>query len=190
MYLTANLFRRSLYIDNSVARKNAHGALRKSLRPAAILIPKAILMAIALSLVVVASAAAGTWPGSNEANAATPDSFLCTVNDTTLCLSGGRFQVQATWDTGSSSGQAHMIQYTSDTGFLWFFANTNIEAVVKVLNACAPPFNRFWFFAGGLTNVKVTIIVTDSQLGSAKTYINPQGTAFAPIQDTGTFPCS
>jgi len=58
--------------------------------------------------------------------------------------------------------------------------------VVKVLNACG--FNaRCWTFAGGLTDVNVIMTVTDTQTGTVKTYTNPQGTAFQPIQDTSAF---
>jgi hypothetical protein len=38
-----------------------------------------------------------------------------------------------------------------------------------------------------LTNVKTVITVTDSQTGIMKTYTNPQGSPFAPIQDTAAF---
>lgn len=45
-----------------------------------------------------------------------------------------------------------------------------------------------WIFAGGLTDVQVTITVTDTRTGLAKTYTNPQGNAFQPIQDTSALP--
>ncbi|HSS77993.1 MAG TPA: hypothetical protein VLV54_14780 [Thermoanaerobaculia bacterium] len=32
------------------------------------------------------------------------------------------------------------MKLTDETGYLWFFSNTNVEAVVKVLNACS--FNQ------------------------------------------------
>jgi hypothetical protein len=55
-----------------------------------------------------------------------------------------------------------------------------------VLNACS--FNAaYWTFAGGLTDVNVIMTVTDTQTGAVKTYTNPQGTAFQPIQDTSAF---
>jgi hypothetical protein len=38
-----------------------------------------------------------------------------------------------------------------------------------------------------LTNVNVVIAVTDTQTGAVKTYTNPQGAAFEPIQDTDSF---
>jgi hypothetical protein len=35
--------------------------------------------------------------------------------------------------------------------------------------------------------VKVHLTVTDTRTGAVKTYDNPQGTAFRPIQDSGAF---
>jgi hypothetical protein len=39
-----------------------------------------------------------------------------------------------------------------------------------------------------LTDVQVTLTVTDTRTGFAKTYTNPQATAFQPIQDTAALP--
>jgi len=58
--------------------------------------------------------------------------------------------------------------------------------VLKIIDAC-PLNQRFWAFAGGLTNVKVVMRVTDSQTGKMQTYVNPPNTTFQPIQDTGAF---
>ncbi len=110
----------------------------------------------------------------------------CIPNTTTLCLNNDRFKVQATFNTGSQSGQAQVVELTADTGYLWFFAATNVEAVIKVINACS--FNsRYWVFAGGLTDVNVVLTVTDTQTGAVKTYTNPLGTKYQPIQDTSAF---
>lgn len=46
---------------------------------------------------------------------------------------------------------------------------------------------KLWVFAGGLTNVKVDLTITDMANGASKVYHNPQGTAFQPIQDTSAF---
>jgi len=110
----------------------------------------------------------------------------CTPNSTTLCLSNGRFRVQTRWATpNGQSGDGNAVSITGDTGYFWFFNSTNVEMVVKVLNACP---SRYWVFAGGLTNVQVTMTVTDTSSGTvSKTYTNPQGTAFQPIQDTNAF---
>lgn len=111
----------------------------------------------------------------------------CTESSTTLCLNNGQFQVRATFRTpDGQTGNAQVFRLTSDTGFFWFFSPSNLEVTVKVLNGCG--FNdRYWFFAGGLTNVRTVITVTDTETGATKTYINPQNTAFQPIQDTSAF---
>ncbi|MGH9364543.1 MAG: trypsin-like peptidase domain-containing protein [Thermoanaerobaculia bacterium] len=110
----------------------------------------------------------------------------CTPSATVLCLSNNRFRVSASWESATASGVGTAVPLTSDTGFFWFFSNTNVEVVAKVLNACTVN-NQYWVFSGGLTNVRVTLSVTDTQNGTVRTYINTQGTAFQPIQDTTAF---
>ncbi len=110
----------------------------------------------------------------------------CTPDVNSLCLNGGRFRVTAAWETATGSGTGTAIPGTADTGQFWFFSSDNVEMVVKVLNGCG--FNqRYWVFAGGLTNVKVTLTVTDMSNGTVKVYTNPINTPFQPIQDTGAF---
>ncbi|MBV8200819.1 MAG: hypothetical protein JOZ15_09375 [Acidobacteria bacterium] len=116
--------------------------------------------------------------------AATRQSFTCVEDAFTMCLNGGRFEVVATFDTNQGqSGSAEMVRLTDDSGYMWFFQSSNIEAVLKVLNGCGID-SAYWVFAGGLTNVHVLITVTDSITGTAATFENPQQTAFQPIQDT------
>lgn len=117
----------------------------------------------------------------------------CAPGAQTLCLTPdigttvGRFRVTATWRTpDGQTGAGQAIPLTTDTGYFWFFAPTNVEVVIKVLNACAG-FGRFWVFAGGLTNVKVDLTVEDTKTGARVVYSNPQGTPFKPIQDTSAF---
>jgi glucose/arabinose dehydrogenase/PKD repeat protein len=109
------------------------------------------------------------------------------VPDAGLALRGGRFRVAVSWKTpGGESGFGHAIPRTTDSGEFWFFNAENLELIVKVLDGCANN-NRYWFFAGGLTNVEVTIVVTDTLKDVTRTYTNPQETAFRPIQDTAAF---
>jgi PKD repeat protein len=114
----------------------------------------------------------------------------CAASATRLCLDGNRYQVDVTWTSpnGGGSGAGQAVPLTDDTGYFWFFNSTNVEMVLKILNACAVN-QKFWVFAGGLTNVKVDITVTDTQTGSVQTYHNPQSTPFQPIQDTSAFGC-
>jgi hypothetical protein len=106
---------------------------------------------------------------------------------TELLLNDDRFRVEVEWSTTQgTSGAGEAVPLTNDTGYFWFFNEENVEMVIKVLDACGFA-DRFWVFAGGLTNVAVDITVTDTQTGDVKTYHNPQRTPFQPIQDTNAF---
>jgi len=145
---------------------------------------------------------AGTWtvaaaPRSSATGAYTmgvscltlpaPDFGPCVADDRTLCLAGGRFRVEAVWETSQGdSGAGHARDMTGDTGYFWFFRDSNVEVVVKALDGCGVN-GAFWVFAGGLTNVHTMLRVTDTVGDTTKTYFNPQGKAFEPIQDTGAF---
>jgi hypothetical protein len=104
-----------------------------------------------------------------------------------LCVNNGRFRVRTQWTTPQGqSGAGQAVALTSDTGYSWFFSSNNVEMVIKTVTACS--FNsRFWVFAGGPTDVDVLLTVTDTETGAVKTYTNPQGTPFQPIQDTSAF---
>jgi uncharacterized repeat protein (TIGR01451 family) len=111
----------------------------------------------------------------------------CVAGDYTLCLNQGRFQVEAVWaTTQGTSGRGRVMPLTDDTGYFWFFHPDNVEVVLKVLKGC-PVNDRFWVFAGGLTNVDVEITVTDTETGDFQIYHNPQSTPFQPILDTDAF---
>jgi hypothetical protein len=110
----------------------------------------------------------------------------CVAGAGALCLDGGRFQVAAGWQTTKGAGGAATLELTPDTGALWFFKPENLELLVKVLDGCALN-GRWWVFAGGLTNVGVTLTVTDTQTGEFRTYTSPIGVPFAPLQDTTAF---
>ena len=117
-----------------------------------------------------------------RAAAATP----CVASTTSLCLSGGRFEVKVAWtDFQGKTGAGQAISLTPDTGYFWFFNASNIELVVKVLDARGIN-QKFWVFFGALSNVEYTLTVTDSQTGAVKTYHNPSG-QFASVGDTEAF---
>lgn len=107
-----------------------------------------------------------------------------------LCLRNGRFSVIAGWtyNPGPTRGFGQDFKLSNDSGAFWFFTDTNYELMVKVLDACS--YNgHFWFFAAGLTDVGVDIVVTDNTTGAVKRYTNPVGRPFQPITDTSAFAC-
>ncbi len=116
-------------------------------------------------------------------------SSACVASDTALCLQNSRYEVQANWQTGERSGAATVIPRTADTGMFWFFSQGNVELIVKVLDGCALNGHR-WVLMGGLTDVGVEIMVTDSESGEAKMYGSPGGSPFATMFDVTAFSCS
>ncbi|MXV99882.1 MAG: hypothetical protein F4X59_16610 [Holophagales bacterium] len=110
----------------------------------------------------------------------------CEPDGDTICLNQGRFRVELQWESATDAGVGAAERLTNDTGYSWFFNADNVEVVVKVLDGCS--FNqRYWVFAGGLTDVKVIMKVIDSETGVAATYYNPPGAAFQQVQDQDTF---
>ncbi len=111
----------------------------------------------------------------------------CAANATTLCLSGGRFKVETHWaKEDGSHGAGFAVGDGSDSGRFWFFNADNTEVTTKVLDGCAGN-ERYWVFASGLTDVEVTLTVTDTHTGAQRSYFNPLGKAFAPVLDANAF---
>ena len=105
----------------------------------------------------------------------------------TLNLRDSRFQVSLTFRTpDGTEGFGRPAHLTDDSGTFWFFHPDNIELVVKVLDACAA-FERYWVFAGGLTDLETRLSVKDTATGEVRIYSNPLGEPFQPLQDTDAF---
>ena len=115
-----------------------------------------------------------------------PASF-CETGEQALCLQEGRFRVEAEWETAEGfTGQAQALDLTPDSGLFWFFEETNLELIVKVIDGCQI-FERFWVFASGLTNVGVTLTVTDLLTSEEWFYETNVGETFEPVLDTQAF---
>ncbi len=137
-----------------------------------------------------AAASGSEGPTQGQALAGTPISAAakaCDFASGRLCLNGGRFAVEAFYQTpGQPEQLAGARLLTDDSGTFYFFSPDNIEVLVKVLDACSV-FDRFWVFGAGLTNVRVRLVVTDTETGEVREYVNNQGNAFEPVQDTQAF---
>jgi streptogramin lyase len=122
--------------------------------------------------------------GRIDVNSAPPPTG-CVADTHRLCLNHNRFSVIAGWQATPLGPvqQATAVHLTDESGYFWFLEPGNIEVVAKVLNACVDPWNAYWVFAAGLTNLGVTIDVTDTLTGAHQTYTNLLGTPFQPILD-------
>jgi hypothetical protein len=105
-----------------------------------------------------------------------------------LPLLGNHFSVAVSWHDPSSgqAGFGRQVAASGQTGFFWFFAATNLELVVKMLDG-RPVNGHYWFFYGGLSNVEYWITVDDLASGAVRTYYNPPGNICGGA-DTSAFP--
>lgn len=113
----------------------------------------------------------------------------CVPDATTLCMNNGRFSARGTFRTAAGQTGAFMavpVATAPDSGLFWFFAPSNLEMLIKVLNGCGLN-SRYWVFFSAGTNVEFTVTVTDTQTGAVRTYSNPLNTAAAAVQDTSAF---
>jgi hypothetical protein len=110
-----------------------------------------------------------------------------TANPDSLCLNGGRFEVQGGWEVASSgaSGRARATSLGPETGSFWFFDPSNVELTLKVLDG-RPINGKFWVLYGALSDVAYTIRIRDANTGATRSYFNPQGRQ-ASVADTGAF---
>jgi hypothetical protein len=109
-------------------------------------------------------------PAAQSASFAAGD---CASTPTSLCPQN-RFRVTVDFidPRTATHGEAHAVSLTNDTGVFWFFAPTNLELMVKVLDASAVN-GHFWVFYGGLSDVEYTITVADTATGQERVYHNP-----------------
>jgi len=113
----------------------------------------------------------------------------CLPSSERLCLRDGRYAVTVSWvDFFGGSGPGHALPLTGDSGLFWFFAASNLEMLVKVLDGCFVN-DRIWVFAAGTTDVAWELVVTDTETGVEARYANTLGTASPAVTDTGAFPC-
>ncbi|MCY3931152.1 MAG: fibronectin type III domain-containing protein [Acidobacteria bacterium] len=130
---------------------------------------------------------------SDEINVTTGDvSGPCRSGGQYLCLSRGRFEIQAHWKDHNREGvyglgTAVPVDVSDESGMFWFFSNSNIELVVKALDGTGVN-GHYWVFFGALSDVEYWVTVRDTAGGRRRTYHNPPAencgqsdiTAFVP----------
>jgi predicted esterase len=112
-----------------------------------------------------------------------PAAPSCTSTATSLCLGGGRFRVEVSWEAGGSAGPGRVTSAAADSGLFWFFSPENWELMVKVLDGCAVN-GHHWVFAAATTDLHYLLTVTDLASGRVARYENPAGRPAAATTDT------
>jgi hypothetical protein len=99
----------------------------------------------------------------------------CKKGGDAVCLLGNRYRARVTWRNqfDGSSGTAKARALSSVTGSFAFTDPSNVELLVKVLNAEG---NRILVIWGAMSNLEYTLELTDTKTGAVKTYHNPPGT--------------
>lgn len=141
---------------------------------------------------VRAANAFGGSPPSREATASTLENDpLCTVDNTHLCLSGGRFEASldyANHHAGFTQGSGTARPDSDPSGHFWLFDSELPDLTVRVVDGRS--FNgRFWVLTGGLTDVETTLTVRDTVTGLERTYLSPAGSSCG-VSDTAGFPAA
>jgi hypothetical protein len=123
------------------------------------------------------STASFLLPAEEPAAETLADKAGCAAGANTLCLLGGRFKVEVTWQQQngpSGNGGAVPIAGNDQSGLFWFFDPSNIELVVKVIDGTGLN-GKYWFFYGALSDVGYTVRVTDTTTGAVRNYTNAFG---------------
>ncbi|MXV99908.1 MAG: hypothetical protein F4X59_13195 [Holophagales bacterium] len=108
-----------------------------------------------------------------------------------LCLGEDRFAVTVGFFDPKRQGwtSARPRPFSRDTGFFTFFDDTNVEVMVKVLDACGVN-HHYWVFAGGATDLGIRLTVLDNATERSAGYETVGGRPFQAITDLRAFPCS
>lgn len=109
----------------------------------------------------------------------------CISDELTLCLLDDRVEVKARFQNqhdGGTSGDAHAMPLTDETGAFWFFNDENYEIMVKAIDG-RELNDAVWIFFGSLSDVEFWMDTRDTETGFTKSYYNPPGHVFG-VTDT------
>jgi PKD repeat protein len=154
----------------------------------------AVSVAWAASGVQTVTASNKSCPGASVSPLAVrlrpPTTASCTPGRKVLCLVGGRFQVSARYSTSPGvppSRNASVVSLNDSTGY--FVLNpqgVDPDVQVHIGSLCTGRTGNYLIEAGGSSNLRLKLTVTDTKTGVTKTY--PRA-ANRPLVDSTTFHC-
>jgi VWFA-related protein len=110
----------------------------------------------------------------------------CTSSSTALCLNSKRIKAEVTWrDPKGKLVSAKATALTASAGY-FSFGGTALDLIVKIIDG-RQANGHFWVFYGGLSNVELTLKITDPVTGIVKTYANAKGN-YTSQADTEALP--
>ena len=117
------------------------------------------------------------------------DGGSCAVDENTVCLHDGRYEVRVAWlaENGRTGAARAASSATEDAGLFWFFSPDNWEILIKVLDGCALN-GHVWVYGASTTDLGYIIRVIDTATGLKKEYRNEPGVPASAITDATAFP--
>ncbi len=115
-------------------------------------------------------------------------STTCSAGGDNLCLLDNRFKIETEWRDQRTGNHDYgtAIEASNKSGFVWFFNQSNIELIVKMLDGRSLT-GAYWLFYGALSDVEYWIIATDTDNGDVVLYRNVPGD-ICGLGDTQAFP--
>ena len=108
----------------------------------------------------------------------------CAAATGSVNLQANRFQVSATWGSGSglAPAQVNCGATTDQTAYFYWTDPGNTELIIKLLDFCA--MNSTWsVYANGVTDREVAITITDRYTARSWTGHNSLNQGFVLIRD-------
>jgi hypothetical protein len=133
---------------------------------------------------------AGTRAGVFHRDLPPASTSSCQVGDDHLCLLGSRFRVDLYAIDPNTQARAAVKAFSNGDRHGYFSVPsltgdaTLPEVMVKMLDATALPGQGYWAFSASLTNIRYSLVVTDTTTGRLQIY---DGQSFCGVADAPAF---
>jgi photosystem II stability/assembly factor-like uncharacterized protein len=133
---------------------------------------------------------AGTGSGVFHRDLPPTSTSPCQVGDDHLCLLGSRFRVDLYAIDPNTQARAAVKAFSNGDRHGYFSVPsltgdaTLPEVMVKMLDATALPGQGYWAFSASLTNIRYSLVVTDTTTGRLQIY---DGQSFCGVADAPAF---
>jgi photosystem II stability/assembly factor-like uncharacterized protein len=133
---------------------------------------------------------AGTGAGIFRRDLPAAQTGTCQAAEDHLCLLGSRFRVDLYAIDPNTQARASVKAFSNGDGAGYFSVPsltgdaTLPEVMVKMLDATALPGQGYWAFSAALTNIRYSVVVTDTTTGRLQIY---DGQSFCGVADAPAF---
>jgi len=140
------------------------------------------------ALISIVIAGPALPPGSRLPSVYVDDVYVqessgCAADERTLCLAGGKLRATLTvFDANDQPIAAPATQLSDATGYFFTYSADDPEVTIKAIDLSDGGSGK-WIVIGGLTNLKLEVVVEDLVLHQTRRFANPSGRFLEPIID-------